>query len=320
MAKDDTQVEQTEEQKTKAEQDAEAAFSSGFKNIRGESAEEKPKAEKEEEPKEEEIEDDKAKAAAPVAEVKPAAQPDPWEGVSPIVREHLEKLGQLPDRLRNVEGHIGGLKGTLNQMTVAAKAAATDKGAASPTEGQIAAAVADDAAFAKLKAEYPEWGNAIDQQMTVVEKRILQKVQKVDVSGLKNELTQESAKTAQQLRAEISTEIKEEMRLERKYENWRDTVNSSEFTEWLKAQPPVVQALTESARSQDAISLLDSFTEHQAAKAAITAPAEKSRSKEKSQQRLSAATTPKGTAQPPQSGVSDEEAFNRGFKKHARKA
>ncbi len=341
----DTQL--TEEQKTKAERDAEAAFSSGFKNVRGE--EEKP---------DEEIkpDDDKPeeKAAAPAAVAKPeAAAPaaDPWEGVSPIVREHLEKLGQLPDRLRNVEGHIGGLNSTVKQITTAAKAAATDKGAASPSEAQIAKAIDDDAEFARLTEEYPEWGNAINKQMAVMEKRIMQKVPQVNVDAIRKDILKDSPGSDQ-----VLSQVEEVIPLYVKHPTWKKDIKSPEFHEWGLTGGPSVKdyneflnlgktepvkakemlndfirqfpnwwsekgSKLESSSTDDAIALLDSYNEFKAAKAATPTPAEQSRrSKEKSQQRLSAATTPKGTQQPPQPGVSDEEAFNRGFKKQSRKA
>lgn len=299
---------QTEEQQEQASKEAETEFSSGFKKVRGDKLAD-DKGDKEEK------DDEPAKAAAPAAATPEAAAPaaDEWEGVSPAVRKRLESIDAMATRVRNVEGHIGGLNSTIKQLSNAGKAAAEDKGAAAPTDAQVATAAEDDAEWAKLREDYPEWAGGIDRQMAVIEKRILQKSQpQVDVGALRNELSAESAKQREEIRAEI----REEMRVERKHPDYLDTINTPAFLEWFKAQPPVVQALSDSPRSKDAISLLDSYTEHKAAQAASTeTPAEQSR-REKTDKRLKAATVPKGSQQPPPpSAISDDEAFTRGFKK-----
>lgn len=359
----ENQVEQTEEQKTQQEKDADAQFSAAFDKARGVKPEDdKPegektvKAEKADDESGKDDRDDKGAAAPAAAEAKPAAAAsaaDEWEGVPKVVRDRLQALDTMSTRMRNVEGHIGGLNGTLQQLAKAGKTAATDKGAASPTDAQVEAAINDDEQFAELKKQYPEWAVGIEKQMSVIvaraEKEILKKVQPIDADAMRNDARKVAAQTSQSLEEVIPLYVK--------HPAWKKDINSPEFMEFALTGGPTKEEFAEFKQLEssnaakaaervnefirkypnwwsdkgsrfiegdvdESISLLDAYAEHRAAKAASTdTPAEKSRREEKNQQRLKAATVPKGSQRPPTPGViSDNEAFERGFNKQARKA
>jgi hypothetical protein len=105
-------------------------------------------------------------------------------------------------------------------------------------------------------------------------------------------------------RAQMQKAI-EEARIEGRYENWRDTVNTTEFAQWFVAQPPEVRALSESPMARDAIRMLDMF--HQAR----AKPASDIR-QERSQRLAAAATTRPGQTPPPKTmdDMSPEELWN----------
>ena len=74
-----------------------------------------------------------------------------------------------------------------------------------------------------------------------------------------------------------------------------------------------MKALAVSSKPRDAIRLLDAFTAHS------TAATEADAVRLRKQKRLDAATAPQGTGVTVQeTGITDEEAFNRGFKKVAK--
>lgn len=293
----------TEEELKQQEQEAEEGFASGFAKVSGNKEEEPPKEEpdpkeEDDEPKEEEEDDDEPKPA----DDEPPAD-DPLKSIQ-------EQLTAITNWQRNIGGQVGGLADQVKRMSATAKAAATSQGADSPDPDKVEAAIGDAEEWGKLKAEYPEWTEGFEKQMSVLEKRVLQKVPQVDTEALKTELRQETGKSVEDLEKVLPVYIK--------YPGWKKDINTQEFKAWLPAQPQEILALAESDDPEDAIQLLDKYEEHKAAKAAETnASAEKDRRHKKNQQRLDAATTPKGAGEPPQKGLSDEEAFERGYKKQA---
>jgi len=84
----------------------------------------------------------------------------------------------------------------------------------------------------------------------------------------------------------------EEAKVEGKYDDWRETVNTPEFAAWFALQPAQTKALADSTAAKDAIRLLDSY--HQAK----AKPAAEVR-QERSARLAMAATTRPGQTPPP---------------------
>jgi hypothetical protein len=173
-------------------------------------------------------------------------------------------LGQVTQRLRNAEGHIGGLGSQLKQQQQVA-AQVTAKGGDAPSAGEIRAAQSNPEAMASLKRDYPEFADAMEsalnERLSLLEQQLKQAQQPVQQGASYDEIAR--------LKAEMSVEIR--------HPGWQDRVQTPEFVGWLQRQPREVQMLAASESPQDAVRLLDLHSQ-----AATTATSQRT-------QRLSAA-------------------------------
>jgi len=183
-----------------------------------------------------------------------AAQPDPLEEINKRLAK-LDAIDRLEQRVRNTEGHIGGLTSTLNTFREELKAAATAAAAAAPgaapSQQQIAAASGNLAKWESLKSDFPEWAEAIDERLGAAQ------AQKVDVDALRQQVASE---LAPKIRAELEASFEPRL-VDIAHRGWRQLVNTPEFVEWIKAQPADVQRLAASPKADDAIDLLDRYKE-----------------------------------------------------------
>lgn len=179
-------------------------------------------------------------------------------------------LSQVTQRLRNAEGHIGGLGSQLKQQIQAAQQL-TAKGGDAPTAGEIRAAQASPEAMARLKSDYPEFAeameSALNERLSSLEQRLSQQQQPQQSGVTPDEI--------QRLRSELSVEVR--------HPGWQDRVRTTEFIGWLQRQPREVQLLAASESPQDAIRLLDLHDD-----------AMKSGSSQRTQRLNSAAAIPSG--------------------------
>lgn len=154
-------------------------------------------------------------------------------------------LGQVTQRLRNAEGHIGGLGSQLKQQFQAAQQV-TAKGGEAPTAGEIRAAQANPEKMDALKRDYPEFADAMEsalnERLSALEQRLAAQPQQVQQPGV-------SAEEIARLRSEMAVEIR--------HPGWQDRVQTPEFVGWLQRQPREVQMLAASDSPQDAVRLLD---------------------------------------------------------------
>lgn len=344
ITQDDDSTKQPE--LTQEEKDAEAGFAAGFAKARGE---EPPAEAKVDEPTTGEPATAEQKPAAepakPDAAAVKAAAPDPWKDVPPVVRQELEALRALPIQIRNLAGHIGGLNSKLESALATAKAAATEKAGAgaAPSEKQIQAAMANPDAWKKLKEDYPDWAEPLEQEFGRVRGEIAELAKKtapaVDVSALKTEVT--SGVNAALAAGFDAAEERAFVRL--KHPEWKTTVNTPEFKAWTLEGGPSVEAYsrmktleqTDQARAdaivngwarqfpqwwadrgaaifderaEGAIKLLDGFKTYQ--EQAKTSAAKR----QSNTTRLERSVPAQGTSgAPPSMGISDEQAFTRGF-------
>jgi hypothetical protein len=97
----------------------------------------------------------------------------------------------------------------------------------------------------------------------------------------------------------------EEARVDGKYENWKDTVNTLEFTQWFTVQSPEIRSLANSDSARDAIRMLDMFHETKKRSASDIR-------QERGQRLAAAATTRPGQTPPPKTldDMSPEELWN----------
>jgi hypothetical protein len=154
-------------------------------------------------------------------------------------------LGQVTQRLRNAEGHIGGLGSQLKQQVQAAQQV-TAKGGEAPTAGEIRAAQQSPEKMGALKRDYPEFAeameSALNERLSAMEQRIAAQPQQVQQPSV-------GVEDIARLRSEMAVEIR--------HPGWQDRVQTPEFVGWLQRQPREVQLLAASDSPQDAVRLLD---------------------------------------------------------------
>lgn len=151
-------------------------------------------------------------------------------------------LGQVTQRLRNAEGHIGGLGSQLKQQQqLAAQVAA--KGGEAPSAGEIRAAQSSAKAMDSLKRDYPEFAEAMEAALNE------------QLQALKAAMPQASAQ--QGVTPDEIHRLRAEMSVEMRHPGWQDRVRTTEFVGWLQRQPREVQMLAASESPQDAVRLLD---------------------------------------------------------------
>lgn len=171
-----------------------------------------------------------------------AAAPDGTQALMDKIAGLEAMLGQVTNRLRNAEGHIGGLGSQLKQQQQLA-AQVTARGGDAPSAGEIRAAQSSAKAMESLKRDYPEFAEAMEaalnEQLQALKATMPQMPQQVGVSP------------------EEIVRLRSEMAVEVRHPGWQDRVQTPEFVGWLQRQPPEVQMLAASESPRDAVRLLD---------------------------------------------------------------
>lgn len=263
--------------------ESEQAFEAGFNEARSIEPTEKP-IEQKPEPEPTEV----------VAET----PKDPWEGVNPAVKETLDSLtsklaivDKFPDRLRNIEGHIGGLTNQIKTALASAKAV-EKKGLDAPSDSQIERASVSSEKWKQIQEDYPEWAEAMEERLALF-KPSIPPPPKVDLDGFRSDLETRMNGAISDASREMHGAI-----VSIKHEGWQETVKTSDFTNWFKGQAPELRALADSPRAVDAIRLLDAF------KAA--------KNKQDKEARLKDAITPQGQVATGRH-INEDDAFENGF-------
>jgi hypothetical protein len=185
-----------------------------------------------------------APGAAIAAPEQVAEEDDPYVGMTAYQKARLiglEKQNeQLQQRVRNVEGHIGGLKSQLTARQ--APAAATPGAAEAPTAAELQQAQSSPEAMQNLKRDYPEFAEAIE---AVVGQSTAQ---------LRAELARQQPQEAGLTQQHVHEAI-----VEFAHPKWKELVVQPEFVGWLEQQPEEVKRLAASDLAADAVKLLDTF-------------------------------------------------------------
>lgn len=212
-----------------------------------------------------------APAESADAEARTGQEPASEQGMLDKITGLETMLSQVTQRLRNAEGHIGGLNGQLKQQLQAAKQVATTGGEA-PTAKEIRAAQANPEAMDSLKRDYPEFAgameSALNERLSVLEQRLQTAQPQMQQPSVTNE-------QINRMRSEFQVEVR--------HPGWLDRVSTPDFQGWLQRQPREVQMLAASESPQDAIRLLD-----------LHGDAAKSVSLQRTQRLSSAASIPTG--------------------------
>ena len=187
-------------------------------------------------------------APAQAADAGTETQEEPDE--SQLLRDKIagleNMLSQVTQRLRNAEGHIGGLGSQLKQQLQAAQQVAT-KGGDAPTAKEIRDAQANPEAMESLKRDYPEFASAMESALNERLGALEQRLQTAQPQVQQQPVV--TPDQIQRMRAELQVEVR--------HPGWLDRVRTPEFQGWLTRQPREVQMLAASESPQDAIRLLD---------------------------------------------------------------
>jgi len=241
------------------------------------------------------------------AQVEPEQPEDPLAGLSLAVRAKLAQIDDLAQANAQLLHHVKTTEGRVAAMQREAQQARQAAMQEAPTQTAITSAAKNPEKWEQLKQDFPEWAGAMEEY--VASKVGGQQQQQVltpeQVAGY---VQQQVAQT----RAEMGR-LMEEARIEGKYENWRDTVNTTEFAQWFTVQSPETRALADSSAARDAIKMLDLFNTSKSVSATDIR-------QERGARLAAAATTRTGQTPPPKTlgDMSPAELWNYEAKKRER--
>jgi hypothetical protein len=241
----------------------------------------------------------------PVAEeAAPSEEPeDPLASLPEAVRAKLAQIdelatanAQLLHHVKTAEGRVAAMQREFQQARVAQQQVAPQE---APSQGQIANAAKNPEKWEQLKEDFPEWAGAMEEYVAS-KLGSVQPQQGFDPQQVAAFVQQQVDQTKAEMRQAI-----EEARVDGKYENWKDTVNTLEFTQWFTVQSPEIRSLANSDSARDAIRMLDLFHETKKRSASDI-------KQERGQRLAAAATTRPGQTPPPKTldDMSPEELWN----------
>lgn len=275
--------EQIEEQQQLEQNEAAAAFDAGFSEGRGETPAAEPAKVEAQTPADTPKNEQKQAEPAAVA-------------VDPIDAKFAALEEKMSGRLRNIEGHIGGLKSALLTAKAVDKA-----GGEAPSQTQIEKAAEAPEKWKRLKADFPDWGEAVEEFMAAqIGAAKKQQQPAFDATAFRSELVKDIAP--------LLEEAKEAAKIEVRHTDWEDTVKTDEFKSWFKTQPEQLRQLAGSSKAKDAIQLLDAFVAHRKGQSA--APARRA----DQNKRLEAAIPVRGSGANSGPVIDEGDAFESGFK------
>ena len=241
----------------------------------------------------------------PVAEeAAPSEEPeDPLASLPEAVRAKLAQIdelatanAQLLHHVKTAEGRVAAMQREFQQARVAQQQVAPQE---APSQGQIANAAKNPEKWEQLKEDFPEWAGAMEEYVAS-KLGSVQPQQGFDPQQVAAFVQQQVDQTKAEMRQAI-----EEARVDGKYENWKDTVNTLEFTQWFTVQSPEIRSLANSDSARDAIRMLDLFHDTKKRSASDI-------KQERGQRLAAAATTRPGQTPPPKTldDMSPEELWN----------
>ena len=243
-----------EEAETEVVDEEESEFETAFAEIAAE-RDADPVDDEEEEAAEEPPADEVTPAAASTeeaAEPEPEA-PDPYEGMTPEVKEKFLALETDRDSLRHTidsdNGRVRAFQLKVNGLEEQIQEIRQGD-PAGPSQSQIANAMkGDDEDWGAFSESYPDVAKAIDKRMEAMGTKVDEAVE-ATLAPVKQEsenLKAEQAKTANEAKVDAVKEL---------YPTWTDAVKTERFSTWLTSQPQGVSSLSESDDARDASTLI----------------------------------------------------------------
>ena len=241
------------------------------------------------------------------AQIEPEQPEDPLAGLSLTVRAKLAQIDDLAQANAQLLHHVKTTEGRVAAMQREAQQARQAAMQEAPTQTAISSAAKNPEKWEQLKQDFPEWAGAMEEYVA----------SKIGMPSQQQSLSPEAvAQFVQQEVANTKAEmgrLMEEARIEGKYENWRETINTTEFAQWFTVQNPQTRALADSPAAKDAIKMLDLFSTAQTRSAGDI-------KQERGARLAAAATTRTGQTPPPKTlgDMSPAELWNYEAKKRER--
>jgi len=237
--------------------------------------------------------------------IEPELEDDPLAELPPAVRAKLAQIDELAKSNAQLQHHVMSAEGRMAAMQQEANQARQAAMQEAPTQTAIVSAAKNPEKWEQLKQDFPEWAGAMEE---FVASKIGNQQQGLTPQQVAGYVQQQVAQT----RAEMGR-LMEEARIEGKYENWRDTVNTTEFAQWFTVQSPDTRALADSSAARDAIRMLDMFNSSRSVSATDI-------KQERGARLAAAATTRTGQTPPPKTlgDMSPTEMWNYEAKKRER--
>lgn len=235
--------------------------------------------------------------------------PDPWKDVPKVVRDQLEQSAQFQrtasESLRNIGTTLQSLPQQIKDATAAATAAVKAEGGEAPTKTEVAAATKSSEKWARLKEDYPDWADAMEEQLADVRAAFAAAAPApVDAKALRGEIEGGLTKAITPALQAVQNRARQLALLDFYHEDWEEIARSAPYAAWIKTQSADVQALEKSPLAKDGRKLFDQYK----------AFAKRAKTKEESETRLKNAETPTGTPRTTTEPIDNEdEAFRAGY-------
>lgn len=194
-------------------------------------------------------------AAAQAAAAQVQQPEDPLAALTRRLDESIAANGNLANTVNSLNGRVRTLQSELEKSAAAAATVAA-AGVEAPNAAQIAAAAKTPEKWAAVKADFPEWADAMEEFVAS------------SLAGIKPAqaaapaapaLSEEKVGQITQAAIQQAIQQREYGLVESRHKGWRDTVKTPEFQAWMKAQPENVKALAASDYAIDAIQLFDLY-------------------------------------------------------------
>ena len=315
----------TPEEVAAEQAEAEAGFTAGFKKIHPDKTTEDSPAQADEDTAVKE--DKKEPVVTPIVTETEADKAAKVEAAKQAAQDKF--YDELPEKIRKLEGNVGGMFNKLNSVLEIAK---TKGSGEVPTERQITQALKDPKAMEKLVKDYEDF-KPVQDELQYLQSQMSKFV------------------TADQVLQQVedrNVKLREVIALDTRHPGWESVINTDEFithvlqggptkeeysryNKLLNSKVPADQAAATKIEQQwsyqhakwwgevgadyiggtvdKSIQILDEF---KASRETSTTANDTAKKKEK---RLKGAITPQGSGAAVTTGINDDEAFSRGFNK-----
>ncbi len=188
----------------------------------------------------------------PEEQEQPVEEQDPWAGVNPALRAMLESLSSKVSSIDNIHQSVkewSGRIGAIQREFALQKKAEENK----PSKEQQARSAEIKEQLKQLQEDFPEVVSAIDDTKVELEARLER-----ELAAVRERLDQGSDMSPKLAEIERKYEVK---LLTMKHPDWKQTVVSPEYKQWLVTQPAEIQTMAdESNDAFECSQILDRFT------------------------------------------------------------